>query len=204
MNIRPGFCLAATSLMLAGCITCPPVVRDDVIQLPCCSSGTVNIINIDTGSAPWRVMPPAQTWYQPVVVPAPNAAWAPLPQASWVRPAPATSAFALGNYTYALALNVPACSQGRTISITGNVAADNTASVFLDTPTMAGTTPIVSQTTPTHGFLPANVTPFTTSISSASAGTYVLRVVVTNQGSAAFPYSDTGMILRGAVATACA
>ncbi len=199
MNIRTVFSLAMAALLLAGCITCPPVVRDGVVQLPCCASGSANIINIDTGTAPWRVMLPTQTWYQPVVVPAPNAAWAPVPQASWVRPPPASNRYPPGNYTYALQLAVPACSAGRTITITGRFAADNMASVFLDTPAAQGTSPIAAQTT-TQGFLPANVTQFSTSIASASAGNYVLRVVVNNEPT--FP-SDTGMILQGAVLTSC-
>lgn len=200
MSRRNIAALATGAMLLAGCITCPPVVNDGVVQLPCCASGSANIVRIDTGAAPWQVQVPGLTYSQPVDVSAANVAWAPVGTAAWVRPPPPSTSHAPGTYSYTLPFRVPACSAGRTLSISGNFAADNTASLFLDAPSGPGTVAIASQTTPTHGFQTANIAPFTTSVTSAAPGTYLLRLVVTNEPGTT---SDSGLIVSAVIATNC-
>ncbi|MGZ8287417.1 MAG: hypothetical protein ACXW27_17470 [Allosphingosinicella sp.] len=189
------------SLLLGGCVTCP-VVSDGVIQSPCCESvGAANMVNIDTGIAPWQVSGPNLTGFQPVVVPAANVAWAPVPPASWVRPPPPGFYYAVGAYTYAVRFHVPRCSQGKPVIVEGRFAADNAASVFLDTGSTQSTTPVAQGPSPS-GFLPASVTPFTATIGSATPGLHTLRVVVTNISVGGG--NDSGLVVQARIRTVCA
>ncbi|HEX8217418.1 MAG TPA: hypothetical protein VF577_08125 [Allosphingosinicella sp.] len=193
----------AGAALVSGCISCPPVVNDGVVQLPCCTSGTANIVRVDTGSAPWKVRIPSLTYSQPVLSPAPNIAWATVDSSAWVRPPGGANpdSHAGGVYSYTIPFRVQACGVGRTLTISGRFAADNTASAFLDTPGGPGSSPFATQTTQTHGFQTANITSFSTTVTSAAAGIYTLRFEVTNEQNGF--NSDSGLAVSAVIATNC-
>lgn len=204
---RAVLCLAGV-LLVSGCIdglsVISPVIINGAVQLPCCTSGTPNIVRIDTGSAPWMVRNPSSTYFHPVVSLPPNTMWATVGSSTWVRPFAEAGASATahpeGVYTYSLQFRVPACASGRTITISGRFAADNTASVFFESPVGPFATLIASQTSRIDGFRAANITTFSKTIASAVPGSYALRFDVTNEQ---FRFSDTGLTVSGVIATNC-
>jgi len=161
----------------------------DALVVPCCRcvDGRQQVIGIDTRTAPWTVALPNSITYQPVV-PINDVAWAPVPPAGWVGPPGGPTAE--GNYTYRLRFYVPPdCIIPSRITVSGRVAADNSATVYLDG------SQIAVQSTPTHGFLPGNIISFAEPV--AVSGTHSLTVVVHNWSNV------TGVIVQGAINMAC-
>ena len=192
---------ATICVLAAGLVSCVPVISNGVVQLPCCSSATVSIVRIDTGSAPWKVKVPGATSSQPVASAPPHGAWAAVNSATWVMPPGTTYIHPVGTYSYTIPFEIPTCNTGRHVTVSGRFAADNSASAFLDTPAGIAATPFASQATATHGFQAAHITPFSITNVSGQPGIYVLRFEVKNVGTS---YSDTGLAVSGIIATHCA
>lgn len=145
------------------------------IGLPCCRCVDGSAIPVDVHTAPgsgWTVSSPGASTAQPVAQTS-NAAWASVAPAQWV--APPGNPTAGGNYTYQLAFEVPACVIPATITVAGRFAADNRATLFVDSNQIAAT-----PGTTTHGFLPGNIVTFSATVPANASGQHVLRLVVNN------------------------
>lgn len=166
-------------------------VAPPVISLPCCRcvDGSSTTVSINTGTAPWGVSWPSVFGY-PAVVPAANAAWAPVPPAQWVGPAGAPTAS--GDYVYQLQFQVPQCVIPARITIAGRFAADNRATLYIDAIQVRS-----SVGTPNYGFLPGSVTSFSAPVSPTPTGLHSIRLVVSNTSSA------TAAIVQGAITVTC-
>lgn len=169
----------------------PVPVAPPVISLPCCRciDGGVATISINTGAAPWGVNWPSVFGY-PAVVPAANAAWAPVPPAQWVGPAGAPTA--AGDYVYQLQFQVPQCVIPARITIAGRFAADNGATLFIDANQVRS-----SAGTPNYGFLPGSVTSFSAPVPPTPTGLHSIRLVVSNTSNV------TAAIVQGAISVTC-
>lgn len=200
--------LFVSILLLSGCV-CAPVVTDDAVQLPCC--GSVNdsqAVNISTGVGPWRVTVPWSLTSQPVV-PAGDPAWVTMSDPVWSPSIPVSWVGAprvpreqarhdypdpgdQGDYVYELRFNAPACQFARTITVSGNVASDNRATIYFGAPGR----PAVASQSASEGFLAANVIPFSTTEPRAWRE-YLLTVVVHNDG------GPTGLALQAIAVSRC-
>ena len=186
--------LGMSAVLTAAASATPAMAQGNtrVLQVPCCRclDGNKQTVSINTGTAGWVVARPNTTAFS-AVIPASNTAWATsLAPAAWVGPAGAPTT--LGDYTYQIAFNVPRCTIPGGVSISGRFLADNGAKVYLD----GATTPVASSLgTPTYGFHPGSVTPFT--ITGIAPGNHILRVVVNNSSSV------TALALQGAITVAC-
>jgi hypothetical protein len=166
-----------------------------VTRLPCCSCTRNDSprIAIHTGSVPWRVTTPSSPY--PVaatpVSPLPSTlpGWASEPPAIWVGPPGAGINSPAGNYTYELEFYVPNCVIPSTITLSGEMAADNSARVYLDSnPAVIHARPQPAYYVPGTLFSTAPIT---------GAGVHKLRVVVNNLG------GYTGLLFRGFITVAC-
>jgi hypothetical protein len=167
-----------------------PTIPSDAIRLPCCLcvDGTSKTFNIDTGTGAWQVATPNSSTFQPVI-PAANAAWAPVPPAGWVGPAGNNKI--IGRYPYRLRFwYPPTCLIPARVTITGSFAADNSARLNID-----GQFIIASQGPTDYGFLPASVTPFSHTL--APGGLHAITLTVNNA------QNVTGMILQGTIWVTC-
>lgn len=192
----------ATTLLAAGASARPAFAQHPaepgflcVVRLPCCSctSNESPRIAIHTGTVPWRVTTPSSPYPLPAnpVSPLPGPWTAALPPATWVGPPGAnTTSPAPGNYTYEMQFYVPNCVIPSTITISGQMAADNSARVYID----ANPTVLLFLPHPAYGA--GAVGTFTTPPITGT-GVHTLKVVVNNIG------AQTGLLLRGYVNIAC-
>jgi hypothetical protein len=157
-----------------------------MLTLPCCRclDGSVQTVNISTGSAVWTVQPPSgpvQT-----ATPSNNVAWTnALAPATWLG----TQNGQPGTYTFELRFRIPNCTIRPTVILSGAFSADNGGTVSLITGPM----------TPVSGPYPFGfqaTVPFTSG-SLPSGNNYILRVTVKNQS------GPVGMVLKGTLTIRC-
>jgi hypothetical protein len=163
----------------------PPPPRS--IQLPCCRcvDGKKTSINVSTGAVPWNVAFGTGTPQSAGLVS--NVSWTPVPPGKWIGPGSEVP----GNYTYQMPFQVPNCVIPMQVTISGQFAADNTASLYVDTNFVKSL-----QGTPNYGFLPGSVTPFNWS-GTLAPGTHNIKVVVTNSD------GPTGLVVAATLTIIC-
>lgn len=157
------------------------------VTLRCCRcvDGSVQTVQINTGSAPWLVTPPVGAPAQAVLVPPGQipSSWTSLPPARWVwHP----TQHGVGNYVYELRIFVPRCVIRAAVSVTGRFAADNGGSLQINANPAVNTNPVT-------GFATSVPVPVTALV----PGMNVIRVRVNNLG------GPTGFLLRAAVTSRC-
>jgi hypothetical protein len=198
--------LVAAVPLLASAIAAPKFVQaqpDDklplppkqVVNVPCCRclDGKVNTININTGTAPWRLIEgPSITPGLATTVTTPNPGWTTGAPAQWVsNNASGTASAPAGTYVYELPIRVPNCVIPMTINFSGKVAADNGYKAILIAPNGASSA-VGSGAAPTSF---QNPTPISGTLTAP--GLYRLRVHVTNQG------GPQGLLVNAILKTQC-
>lgn len=156
-----------------------------VLTVPCCRclDGSVQTINISTGSAAWTVKPPSG----PVQTASPSnhPAWTTaLAPAAWLG----TQSGQVGTYTFDLRFRIPNCAIRPNVTLSGAFSADNGGTVSLIPGPM---TP--ASVTPPQGF--QTTAPF--SSGNLGPGNYTLRVTVNNL------HGPAGMALKGTITIRC-
>lgn len=160
-----------------------------MLTLPCCRclDGSVQTVNISTGSAVWTVQPPSgpvQTATQ-----SNNVAWTnALAPAKWLG----SQTGSPGTYTYTLRFRVPNCTIRPVVNLAGAFSADNGGSVSLTPLTGGQTNPLATVSFP-FGF--QTTAPFTQN--GIGPGIYTLSVSVQNQS------GPVGMVLKGTLTIRC-
>jgi hypothetical protein len=166
--------------------------RPRVIEVPCCRcvDGSTQTISINTGSAPWNYAPAGGTLSPAPVISQPNTAWTTaLAPAQWIGPGASAPA---GNYTYNLMINVPRCIIPAQVAIVGQVAADNSEAVSVDTNTQ------IAQYTGIWGFQTPHILSFNAPPPPLAPGImHSLQVTVNNEGGA------SGMVVKGTIRITC-
>lgn len=163
-----------------------PDPRGPMVTVPCCRciDGSIQTINLNTGAAPWQVQPPAGPSVAAVQV-AGNlpGGWASMPPAKWIRhPGPN----AVGDYVYTLRVFVPRCVIPASVVLTGEFAADNHATLQVNSTTVS--------TVATTGFVnPTTITP----TPLVPGVVNIITVRLHNL------HGATGFVLRGSVTRRC-
>jgi hypothetical protein len=199
--------LVAAIPLFAGAIAAPKFVQAQqvdkpilppkkVVQVPCCRclDGKINTININTGTAPWRLVsgPGITTAGPATVVTTPNNAWVAGGSAQWIsNSASGTTSADAGTYVYELPIQVPNCVIPMKIKLNGKVAADNGYQAVLVSPGNNETT-IGSDAGPLSF---QNPTPISGSITMS--GLHYLRIKVTNQS------LPQALLVNGVLTTEC-
>ena len=197
-----------------------------VINCCRCIGEESGAVNLSTGTAPWTVSSTATpTWESvapwqanptfngpintsPQVVPG-NLGVNPLPNvwtnalapAAWLHPNPTSSmgSYANGHYTYTLKIRVPNCAIKQKVKISGRIAADDVAKMYLDG---AGGRPIPLPPGPFAGFATAWSRNFAIDLGPnpdlTPPGVYTIRVEVDNLGG-----GPTGIVLNGIAQGKC-
>lgn len=174
-------------------------VPTKTITLPCCRclDGKSVTIKVSTGAVPWSVTPPgvgaptvaAVAASNPAWVLPSNPAWTGAPPAVWVGAPGAIET--PGTYLFQMPFHVPKCIIPMQVKISGKFAADNSGQLYVD-----GNLVTASAGTPSYGFLPGSVTPFTWT-GTLAPGSHAIRFVVTNDD------GPTGAIVAATITVTC-
>lgn len=198
-----------------------PGVKEVVVNCCKCLGQESGAVSINTGAAPWMVSstptPPWQTVAQwqanpgfngvsnpsPLVYPG-NIGVNPLPNvwtnalapAAWLQPNASTTmgSYANGHYTYKLRIRVPNCTIKQKVVISGRIAADDLAKMYVDG--SGGGPVLLSSPPPYAGFGTAGIKTFSHTLSGP--GVYTLRVEVDNLGG-----GPTGIVVNGTANGKC-
>jgi hypothetical protein len=157
--------------------------------VPCCRcvDGSTQTISINTGTAPWSFAPVGGVLAPaPIISPLIGGWTTNLAPAKWIGPGANAPA---GDYTYSLTINVPRCIIPARITISGQMAADNSEMVSVD----GG--PPIAQYAGIYGFVTANIVNF--NAPPLTPGTHTLQVTVHNEG------GPSGMVLNGTIRITC-
>lgn len=178
--------LAVPAPALAQRVPGPGPVPVKMLTLPCCRclDGSVQTVNISTGSVGWTVKPPVGSVQTAIA--SSNVAWTnALAPAIWLG----TQNGQPGNYEFDLRFSVPNCTIRPTVTLSGAISADNGGTVSL----------IPASMTPVSGPYPFGFLTTTTFASgNLVPGTiYTLRVTVNNQS------GPVGMVLKGTIIVRC-
>ena len=208
--------------------------KPDIVLKCCkCIGGRNEPVNISTGTAAWTVSktptappPPPPGGYAgngPIIekmpsnyspqVPAGNigpdpmpGTWATIAGASWIQPGPSGSAmsFENGHWTYALKIQVPDCTIPQKVTISGQLAADDMARMYVDH-IASGTTQALVDNPPAHFAADGSSTrSFSTVLNPTYAGgftrpgNYIIRVEMDNLGG-----SVSGIVLNAQLSSLC-
>jgi hypothetical protein len=190
----------------------PPGGQGGELVINCCrclgqESGASNI---STGTAPWRVSsvlapPNVPTNSSALTVPGaianPHPSWTTaLTPAKWLQPSASATrndGFLNGHVTYVLKLRVPNCTIKQRVVLSGRIAADDVARMFVEGPGHPPSTMIAGPA----GFPVGSDKPFSVQLGVSGftqPGLYTLRVEVDNLGGGPF-----AMILNGTANGKC-
>lgn len=207
----------------------PPGVGQEVVVNCCkCIGEEGKPVGINTGATPWTVSSAVSPIWQPVnqwianpgltgaTNPSPqvapgNVGTNPLPNvwtntlapASWLQPSPGATlgSYANGHYTYKLKIRVPNCAIKQRVFISGSIAADDVAKVYVDGVGGGAVALSPAAPHPFAGFSTAAVKNFNHPLGNPShtpPGVYTIRVEVDNLGG-----GPTGIVVRGVAKGQC-
>jgi len=198
----------------------PPGEQGDIVIRCCkCLGQESGVVNISTGTAPWRVSSVlSSAWgasamtgptntsplMMPGVISNPHPAWGTaLSPASWLQPIGSTTrndAFPQsGHVTYVLKIRVPNCTIKQKVILSGQFEADDKGTITVNNGPPLALTPLVPNPFASFGAL--GTKSFNTILGGGpftAPGTYTIRVEVDQLGAGPF-----GMVLRGNVAGKC-